>query len=358
MQCQKIQELLSAYIDGMLDPPLRIKVDFHLEHCRACREEYDALKMVVEAVRSLPGVEPPREFRQEMWRKIDGLGKTSPAGRGLLQRLAVGRWSGRVAAAATLVLVIGLAAVWQGWEGRFLPLGVSEQPESTVMYDQAPAAGDPEGAGESLKLKLPGGAADTQYSIAQAPRPETVVKGGNADTSRKSAGGETAGKVTPPQEGAGEKTPAESAARPVQPQASFSARDNGVTMMMTPAARPETGVIEIVVVNRDEAARKIAEIAGKYGGTAAVLPGSGGMEMEMKVPSGSYEAAAGEVVNAGKMVSGERKSLAVPSPKAAPNTLSAPGSAGTVTYEGGGVVPGEGSGDSMSVIRIRMKEQP
>ena len=53
-------EELSALLDGELEPDEAIGVRAHLEGCRACTEELHAVRATRLALRTLPGVDPPR----------------------------------------------------------------------------------------------------------------------------------------------------------------------------------------------------------------------------------------------------------------------------------------------------------
>lgn len=117
MRCHNINDMLSAYVDGALEPSELSKVEEHLERCQHCRREYEDLKAVLDLVQSLPEVHPEADFRKQLRQRLENL----PANRektgkppGLLVSLARGRWSKIVAAAAALVLTVGLTTLWYG----------------------------------------------------------------------------------------------------------------------------------------------------------------------------------------------------------------------------------------------------
>ena len=53
MQCRRIENLLSAYLDGELDRDEAWAVDNHLARCAACREEYRSLQATKQVLANL-----------------------------------------------------------------------------------------------------------------------------------------------------------------------------------------------------------------------------------------------------------------------------------------------------------------
>jgi len=66
MQCSEIQENLSAYLDGELDPAGAAELESHLEGCESCRSELESLRSTVELVRSVPRVQAPPVLKQRL----------------------------------------------------------------------------------------------------------------------------------------------------------------------------------------------------------------------------------------------------------------------------------------------------
>ena len=58
----RIDENLSAYLDGMLNPRERTRVERHLESCEECRAELEGLKYTINLVKLAPEVSLPRSF--------------------------------------------------------------------------------------------------------------------------------------------------------------------------------------------------------------------------------------------------------------------------------------------------------
>ena len=66
MKCESVRHNLSAYLDGELEPSVRARIEQHLAGCEACRTELAQLKETVGLVASLPRVEAPEAFLEEI----------------------------------------------------------------------------------------------------------------------------------------------------------------------------------------------------------------------------------------------------------------------------------------------------
>lgn len=51
--CQEVVELVTAYLDGALDPVTRARFEAHLEGCDGCATYLDELRVTVAAVGSI-----------------------------------------------------------------------------------------------------------------------------------------------------------------------------------------------------------------------------------------------------------------------------------------------------------------
>ena len=89
-------DLLSALLDGELDPAEEAQVRTHLSACDACRREFDVVSQARRLVRDLPPVEPAFGFLQRLRR---------PA-----RRWAHAAVASLAAGAAASVAVVALAA--------------------------------------------------------------------------------------------------------------------------------------------------------------------------------------------------------------------------------------------------------
>jgi hypothetical protein len=70
MQCNDIQEKLSAYIEGDISSEERMLIDKHLKSCEQCRETLAEMKKTTEYVRDLDDIEPPAWLTQKIMEKI------------------------------------------------------------------------------------------------------------------------------------------------------------------------------------------------------------------------------------------------------------------------------------------------
>ena len=70
MECAKIKELLSEYIDGTLDAQNKALVEAHLLACKNCKEELASLKVIIKELGSLESVEAPEDFLEKIHERI------------------------------------------------------------------------------------------------------------------------------------------------------------------------------------------------------------------------------------------------------------------------------------------------
>jgi len=125
-----VQDRLSPYLDGRLDPEERERVEAHLRACAACARSFETLRWTVQALRALPPVRAPRPLalRPEQVARAP-----RPAG-GL-------RWAAWAMAAA-LILVLGLDLM-RGMGTTALPTAPAAAPAERA----APLAVESERAG-------------------------------------------------------------------------------------------------------------------------------------------------------------------------------------------------------------------
>jgi len=70
MECNTIQEKLSAYIEGVISSEERMLVDEHLKSCQKCNECLADLRKTVEYVNNLKDLEPPVWLTQKVMARI------------------------------------------------------------------------------------------------------------------------------------------------------------------------------------------------------------------------------------------------------------------------------------------------
>ncbi|HWI55305.1 MAG TPA: DUF4349 domain-containing protein [Desulfobacteria bacterium] len=114
MHCSEIREMLSFYIDDVLEQTDRARVEGHLNTCGTCRQELEDLQASVRLIRSLGEVLPPENFRSELMSKLreaplssrkDLKSRIKELG-GLIFGGPSGTW--KYAAAAVIIIGIGI----------------------------------------------------------------------------------------------------------------------------------------------------------------------------------------------------------------------------------------------------------
>jgi len=71
MECARMREFLSEYIDGTLDAHTKALVEEHLQACGECEQELASLKAVVKELGSLEQVEAPKDFLDKVHERIE-----------------------------------------------------------------------------------------------------------------------------------------------------------------------------------------------------------------------------------------------------------------------------------------------
>ncbi len=131
-----VQDRLSLYLDGRLDPHERARVEAHLRACATCARSWETLRWTVQALRALPPVRAPRPFTVRPEQVAQ-----PPQSVGWFRRAA---W----AMAAALILVLGLdlalsmgrAAPGPAAPAIEAPRSMRVAPESQTMSPVPPPA--------------------------------------------------------------------------------------------------------------------------------------------------------------------------------------------------------------------------
>jgi hypothetical protein len=71
MDCPRIRELLSEYIDNALDQETRVQVERHLDGCQVCARELAAMKAVVDDLGTLERVQAPLDFLDRLHERLE-----------------------------------------------------------------------------------------------------------------------------------------------------------------------------------------------------------------------------------------------------------------------------------------------
>lgn len=76
---EEARERIALYAVGALEPGEAASLEAHLEACRACRGELDALHSVVEEIASsVPPLEPPAYLKERLLERVRGGGPVQP----------------------------------------------------------------------------------------------------------------------------------------------------------------------------------------------------------------------------------------------------------------------------------------
>jgi hypothetical protein len=84
MECSKIREILSDYIDGLVSSEERRFIDEHLMSCEMCSEYLSDLRETVDYVQNLEEIEPPQWLTERIMEKVKS---ESQPKKGILERL-------------------------------------------------------------------------------------------------------------------------------------------------------------------------------------------------------------------------------------------------------------------------------
>jgi len=106
-ECSKIQDELSAYLDGELAPEDSERVRSHLVACERCRREAEDLRRVAAEVRDLPRVAAPADLRERTLERV-----RSEGARATTSRLRL------VWPAAAAVLIAGALSLYASFSRR------------------------------------------------------------------------------------------------------------------------------------------------------------------------------------------------------------------------------------------------
>ncbi len=115
MDCQWAEDELSGYLDDVLDPKLRRRVEAHLATCERCQTILADYRRADELVRDLPFIEPPSDMRDRFFNSPRYLKLARERAH---QRSFVTPLTAALVAAAVLVIALGGALlVRQGIAG-------------------------------------------------------------------------------------------------------------------------------------------------------------------------------------------------------------------------------------------------
>lgn len=144
MRCHETRELLSLYIDHVLDEDLAAQVSAHLDFCPECRKEYEDLVKIIGVLSTLPEVPVPEDL-ENRWRMALERAESDNRGEGYESVRAAKRKRRRQFSAVCAVFVVGIFAVaMYNNSDQWIPAETGTFDADTVFYAEGEdSSGDP-----------------------------------------------------------------------------------------------------------------------------------------------------------------------------------------------------------------------
>lgn len=193
MNCDKVKELLWAYLENKTTAEETAEIETHLEGCAACREELAQQKEIKNALASLPDEELPEDYHTELMQKLQAERKVVP----FPAKKKYGWKQMSMIAAAVLVVVVA-----GGTRGMLeMRQNQNEEIEQILFEDTALMADTGEEAAEQT-------AADSATENNAAKKSDTKEDFSEQETkkAKKSVSQKTAPKETIPKEATPKET--------------------------------------------------------------------------------------------------------------------------------------------------------
>lgn len=176
MNCEQMNELLSAWLDGELSESERRQMQAHLEQCAQCRALFEQLQALHTSFSDLEEIPAPEGFAQRVMEQVEK--ETKPKVVHLFKRPQMRSFA---ALAACAVLFVGF--------GRVAMHGKAEEgaaPETANFA--ADYAGAPESAAVEYSMEEPGECAPQTPEAAEVPAMEPAAPA--PDMTVQATGGE------------------------------------------------------------------------------------------------------------------------------------------------------------------------
>lgn len=145
MRCQVVLEMLSPYLDGVLDPAEHEAVKEHLTRCPSCNSELVELKNCLDLLQELPEIAPPAEFRAGLMEKINNLPSSKEEPPKLwyqrVTKVTHQSWYRTAAVAAVMVMALGITSLWEQDGKQLLP--IEPQNPGVAAVEQQPTGDKP-----------------------------------------------------------------------------------------------------------------------------------------------------------------------------------------------------------------------
>lgn len=161
MNCDRIRPLLSAYLDGELEPPQQAEVAAHLAACQECARTLEDFRALGQGVHALPDVPVPAGMRAEFGTRLHEQRRSAFSGFGT--RLLASGASAVVLVILLIALAVGMSAVLR----RMQAVGQVAQVVATYPLDGA--TGVPLGANLTLTFGRPMDRASVEAAVHIVP---------------------------------------------------------------------------------------------------------------------------------------------------------------------------------------------
>lgn len=144
MNCKKVQDYLSPYLDHVLSPEDTRTVEKHLEKCPICRQELEDLQETVHMMQTLPDITLPAGFNQQLRNKLGAVQSETQRykekGRLNSFRKFPYRWASLGMAAVLMLFLYGfISPTWyKSMSQSDIPNAeISQNEEKTVLMDKS-----------------------------------------------------------------------------------------------------------------------------------------------------------------------------------------------------------------------------
>ena len=278
MNCDKVKELLWAYLENKTTAEETAEIETHLEGCAACREELAQQKEIKNALASLPDEELPEDYHTELMQKLQAERKVVPFP---AKKKHGWKQMSMIAAAVLVVVVAG------GTRGMLeMRQNQNEEIEQILFEDTALMADTGEEAAEQTAADSATKNNAAEKSDTKEDFSEQETKKAKKPVSQKTAPKETTPKEATPKEATPkETTPKETAksfwseGAATMPKVALyaseaeNAMDSETLVSGTRAADSNAADSMTLQVEKKETAlqaiRKSIEEAGGYEGSSA-----------------------------------------------------------------------------------------
>ena len=268
MNCEKVKELLWAYLENKTTAEETAEIETHLEGCVACREELAQQKEMKNALASLPDEELPEGYHTELMQKLQAERKVVPFP---AKKKHGWKQMSMIAAAVLVVVVAG------GTRGMLeMRQNQNEEIEQILFENTALTADTGEETAEQTAADSATESNAAEKSDTKEDFSEQETKKVKKPVSQKVAPKETTPKETTPKETAKSFLPEGAATMPkaaLYASEAENAMDSETLVSGTRAADSSaTDSMTLQVAEKEtalQAIRKSIEEAGGYEGSSA-----------------------------------------------------------------------------------------